>query len=117
MAEQEDLNQFNNLDSAGGVAVIGIVPVVMNFIFVDQDVVTAGMYGAGVCVLAFIAYLLASWTSARIVSKVVNITGWVAVVVYTVIAIQFFSEDAEKKFNPELEPAQSEQVEAETPAE
>ncbi len=92
MAEQqEDLNAFDCEDSAGAVLTLGVVPVVVCYIFFRDVQWLMVLFGALAVGLAALVYLLGKLTGWRLIGSVVNLAGCILVPLYIVAAIYLWT--------------------------
>ncbi len=88
MAEEpEDLNEFTSEDCGGAVFMLGLVPVVLNYVFNKEQMGLTIALGVAAVAAALAVYLLARLTGWSMVGRVVNLVGCVLVPVYVVAAV------------------------------
>ncbi len=88
MAEEpEDLNEFTGEDCGGAVFMLGLVPVVLNYVFNKEQMGLTITLGVVAVLAALAVYALAKLTGWRSVGRIVNIVGCILVPVYLVAAI------------------------------
>ena len=91
MAEEpEDLNAFDSEDCFGAVLMLGIVPVVLNYVFNKEQMGLTIMLGVLAGALAVAVYLLAKLTGWKMVGRIVNLIGCILVPVYIVVAVMLW---------------------------
>ncbi len=88
MAEEpEDLNAFTSEDCFGAVLMLGMVPVVLNYVFNREQMGLTITLGLVAVVLAAAVYALARLTGWSMVGRVVNLVGCGLVPVYVIVAV------------------------------
>lgn len=89
--EPEDLNEFNSWDVLGAMLMLTLVPAIMYFVFNDKELVMTGIIAAVGVVISVAVFLLALVTHWRVISKVVNMLGWVLTLLYIAVAVYLWS--------------------------
>ena len=91
MSANEDFNEFNSWDCGGAAAMLGMVPVVMYYVFSEHDLLGCAML-AGIALGAGLAvFLLAHFTRSRAVGRLMQLVGIVFCVLFWGYAIHMWA--------------------------
>lgn len=86
MAEQEDFNTFDSYDCLGAMLTLGIVPVAISYILLD-NLPLAITFGIIAVLCAGAIFLLALLTHWKIIPRIVDMLGIILTPLYIAIAV------------------------------
>lgn len=109
MSGQEDYNEFNSWDSGGAAFMLALVPAVIYFVFTGHDYVGTAVLAAVAGLVALVVFLIARFTSSRVVSRIMQLVGIGLCIVYWIYAFHMWTTHS--RFATDVEAPTAEQQE------
>ena len=82
MSAEDDFNEFNSWDCGGAAIMLGMVPVVMYYVFSNHDLMGCVMLAGIALGAGLVVFLLAHFTRSRVVGRLMQLVGTILCVIF-----------------------------------